>query len=329
MKKFLFRLSLFAGILTVLVGGLCCAEIVAEISAYRSELVAPEGADAVVCSASKSERALDPGVWPGIFNFSASGRAVDQVYLTAIDLFAANPGRFRHFILEVSPEVVREDPTAPLRCLGFSAQYYLLHLLHRDEGTRPLDGIVKVARDNLAGRRLRDYSKALRGKKPFRSALGGGFSPSTRCGRLSEPDWFKARVERVRRECDPGLDAFDPDAPALSVIARTIDLAQSNGADVVILSCPWHRDLLAACGSNRVERFSALIRAFAAERNCRYLDLSRMDLPDDCWVDGNHVNVKGARSVTSIVRDFVDRAAGAEARRTSEAGRDRCRQKGR
>ena len=311
MRRFVKRVILFAAILTGIVGGIGGLEIACEIRAYREALRAPTTADTVVCSASKSEKGLNPARWPGLFNFCASGRPLDQVYLVSKDLFAANPGRFRHYILELSPESVRDDTNVPVDRMGFAAQYYLLYLLHWSERVRPLDGIVKVCRDNLVGRRLREFSKAVRGRKKFRGALGTvGFTPSARCGALTDPVWFQARVQRMRLECDRGLDTFGPGSTALAFSDRIIDLARTNGAEVVIFSSPMHRDLIKACGPDRIRRFSKAVAAYAEEKGCRYLDLSELDLPDDCWVDGNHVNSKGAETLTAHVRDFVTKASG-------------------
>lgn len=305
MKRFILRSLVFAALLLALVGSVCWAEISAEIKSYRAELKAPEGANALICSASKMEKALDPEHWPGLFNFCASGRMIDQVYFTAEDLFAANPGRFRYFILELSPEVVREDLSLPVDSVGFAAQYYLLYLLHWKERIRPMTGIVKVARDNLVGRRLREFTRALRGRKRFKGSLASGFTPSQKRYALTDQTWFKARVERLRLECDRGLDVFGPDSPVLSFADRIVDLARANGAEVVVLSGPLHPQLIRACGADRLDRFARTIEGYAARKGCRCLNLIELDLPDDCWFDGNHLNSSGARVFTERVRNFV------------------------
>lgn len=82
LMRFVVAVASFTMFVVVTAGGLCAAEIAAEIFCYRRELKMHGAESVVVCGDSRTERGLDPGIWSELFNFSLSGRPIDQTYLT-------------------------------------------------------------------------------------------------------------------------------------------------------------------------------------------------------------------------------------------------------
>lgn len=304
MKRFVLRSLLFAVLLVGLVGGVCWAEISAEIGAYRRELAAPDGKKAVICGNSRTEMGLDPMVWPELFNFSVSGRTADQSFLTLIDVLEANPGKFKTVLIDISAEEACQDLSLPVGKLDFSAQYYLLYLLHPAERMRDLDGLVGVFRDNMVGKRLRAFLRALRGIKRFKSSLAAGFDPSDTCYPLSDPVKFKARVLKVKSQTDD-LPSVTLAAPYFKLLDRMVAHCRARGAEPVFVTMPWHRDLIEARGLDQLRAYVDLVGRYALRQGCRYLNLLEMDVPDECWIDGNHLNRNGAKILTKRIADFA------------------------
>ena len=313
MKKFVARLVLFALIVIVTVGGFCVAEIAAEIWVYRHhELVAPEGATVFVCGDSRTEWSLDPSVWTNLFNFSVSGRWLDKVYFTTIDIVLANPGQFKTVLVDISPEMSRLNYDLSVGEMG--TKYLLLHLIHWKESIRSLNGWLGLFRDIVTKWRLRHLWKVIRGKKRFRSSLASGYNPMTHCLKLSDPDAFS---RRNRRWCDQSRKLLDnPVASTVRYFALMdciVKLAQHNALECVFITPPYHPDLLEMAGEGRVRGFVDVVRRYARQRQCRYIDMSGLCFPDEYWADGNHLNRKRARRLTDELHrrlDFEDRHGG-------------------
>ena len=126
MKRFVARLIAFTLLVAVVIGGVCLAEIAAEVRAYRRELVAPAQASALVCGDSQAGGDIDPEACPKFFNFSAHGRSLDQSYLAALDALDRNAGGgIKTVVFDVTPSAAaRNRRTAkritPTSCRGRS-----------------------------------------------------------------------------------------------------------------------------------------------------------------------------------------------------------------
>lgn len=302
MKKFALRVILFVLLAVAAIGGFCAVEIAAEIWSYRRELVAPEGASVFVCGDSKSEMGLNPAVWPELFNFSLTGRPLDQTYLTAIDLFAANHGRIKTFLIDVSPESASFDYNLPVGQMGGAERYMLVYFLHRGERVRQFANIVGWIRDLMADKRLHLISRVIRGKREFRSSLVSGYKRMKKCLKRSDSVryWRNVRVESERVR-----DALaNPSARIefLELLDKTISVAKAGGAEVILMNTPWHRDLIEACGADEVLRYTDFVGAYARRKGCRYLNLMEVGFPDDCWYNASHLNEIGAGQLTALVR---------------------------
>lgn len=296
---------MFGSIILTMVGGFCLLEIVAEIRSYRQELVAPVHATVFVCGDSRTEKCLDPASWPELFNFSVSGRPFDQTYLMAKDIVAANPGRFRTVLVDISPERARCDYDVPVGEM-ICPQFFLLYFLHLDEPLRPLDGIGGVFRDAMVEERLRLVWRVIRGKKVFRSSLAGGYVNKAVCLKQTNPDIFDKRARRLSDETRELLREPGRNVQYFRLVDKIVDWGRSQGVEVALLTAPWHPDLVQRSGEGNVRRFTGVVEAYAARKGCRYLNLMEMSLPEECWQDGNHVNGKGAAYVTKTVRMWLE-----------------------
>lgn len=309
MKRFVLRFVAFGGIVLTVIGGTCVAEIVAEVRAYRREVVSPAGASILLCNDSQLAHDVDPSSSPRLFNFSADGRTLDQAYLTMLDVLDApeNRGRIRQVVFDVSPASLVWLSENPIGDLDFAGRYFLVYLLHVDlaREIRASDGWVRVARDNLVGRRLRRFWRAIRGKCDFRSSLCGGFVPSAEVG-LDAPTTFAKTVSFKRRQSE-GFDKVGTDDFPYRILSRVVAAAQARGVELVFVTTPWHPDLIRACGEESVERFERTLAAFASAHRCRYENFLRMELAPTEWLDANHLNVSGAKRFTEA---FLEAVAG-------------------
>lgn len=303
MKRFVLRLACFTAIVVTVIGGVCLAEISAEISAYRREMAAPDGATTLFCNDSQTEQAVDPSVCPQFFNFSSSGRTLDQAYLTMIDALdaPANRGRIRRVVFDVSPASLVRLAERPVGDLDFSGRYYLVHLIHPRAARefRRFDGWVRTMRDNLVGRRLRHFWRAVRGKVVFKSSLGGGFQAKSEVG-MDAPEAFAGSVAFKARQFD-GCGAVQEGDFAYRILEKVVEGAKVRGVELVFVTTPWHPDLIRACGEEAMDAFERRLAAFASRHRCRYVSFLRAAFHDSAWMDANHLNAEGAKIFTRLL----------------------------
>lgn len=299
MKRFVTRFLLFASAVALTLGGICALEIVAELKAYRQELVAPEGATVAVAGDSQLAMGVDSVAYPEFFNFSTHGKSLDQSWLSLLDIVDANPGRIRTVILDVTPANA-VGFGARISDMGYASQYYLLHYLHPQENIRDLSGAIKVMRDNMVGRRLRLLSRALRGKKTFRSSLFGSFTPDTPVLSRTNPAGYRAMLVGKVGEVRANLP-IPPDSALFGILDGVVALRE-KGVDVVLITSPWCAELRTACDQERLDGFFALLRDYAGRKGVRYLNLFDVPLDPECWRDGHHLNAKGAREFTRFLQ---------------------------
>jgi len=307
-KKFIVKSVCFAALAVSVIGGACVAEIVAEIRAYRREIVAPEGASVLLCGDSQLGNAVDPSEGPEFFNFSAHGRTFDQAYLTMLDVLDAkeNVGRLRKVLIDVSPAALTWLADHPAGDLDFSGKYYLIYLLHWCEAgkLRSMEGWLRVARDNLVGRRLRLFWRSLRGKGTFVSSLRGSFTPSDKAMLVESPESF-AETVKIKLGHGRGFERVKDGDFSYRIIERTIEAARARSVEVVLVTTPWHDDLVRACGAESIGAFERTLSDFAKDHGCRYVNLLHRQFPADAWMDANHLNAKGAKLFTKILSDSV------------------------
>ena len=307
MKRFVLKLVGFAALVVAVIGGVSIAEIAAEISAYRREMVAPDGASVLFCNDSQTEQAVDPSVCSSFFNFSSSGRTLDQAYFTMCDTLdaPANKGRIRQVVFDVSPASLVWLAGRPVGDLDFSGRYYLIHLMHPKAARefRRFDGWARTMRDNLVGRRLRHFWRAVRGKVTFESSLGGGFQAKTEVGPDS-PESFARSVD-FKADQSAGCGAVKEDDFAYRILEKVVAAAKARGVELVFVTTPWHEDLIRACGEEAMSAFERRLEAFAARHNCRYLNFLREPFPDAAWMDANHLNAAGAKLFTKLLAEHL------------------------
>lgn len=307
MKRFIIRVMAFVLIVVLTIGGLCVLEIAAELRLYRWELKAPEGTTVFVCGDSRTELGLNPSRWPELFNFSASARMLDQTYLTAMDILTTNPNQFQVMIVDVSPEGVSHDYDLSVGEMGSASRHLLLYFIHWKKVTRSMSGIIGTFRDFITDHRMRHLSRTVRGRIAFQSSLVGGYQRKEGCLKQNNPLEFARAVEEWHARTQRLFD--DSSAVAtqyFGILDRIIGMARDCGVEVVLITAPWHPDLCARIGVDRLRQFAQTVRDYADISGCRYLNCLELSLPEDSWRDENHLNGKGSDVFTDLVRHWVE-----------------------
>ncbi len=311
MKAFLIRVLLFALLLVAVYGGWSGALLWAEWSAYRQELVMPEGRDIVVIGDSQTEALLDPERFPRLFNFSQSAIAMDQIVLKQKNMLEANPGRIRLFILDLSPyQMFTHDLSQALVDSGPSGSRFLLHCWNFEDNRRPLTGLPTLFRDIVLAKQSKELSRAIRKGRPYRSTLRGGFLPSTLRGFEQFPKKVRKEIGWKTREINEApLRILDQ---AFDAAQAFVDRAKAAGIPVLVLTTPYHPAFRADVSPERTELFFGRLETFVKANGCTYLNTYTMPFDDSCWRDSHHLNRKAVPEYTEAVRKTAEALVPAE-----------------
>lgn len=304
MQRFLTRMFLFAAVPLSLGVAWTAYVVFMDYRSYTAALKLPEGTVIAVCGDSQTKDALDPALIPAFANFSTAATTCDQDILRLSDLLVTNPGKLKYMLLDVSPlkvgymdETLRKppQPPKPVSELNAGRVHSLLHFYHITRNRRPLGSIGAIWRDVVCVRKYNEFRKSiLRGKK-WRSSMAGAFDPGKEKGFLDARYRERAmsdvleKAERVNRRDPARLDL-----PIFSILSESAGLVRAAGAEPVITTMPLSRHLRDAIAPGKLVDFSKSVREIALRLGVPYLDYLTLDLPDECWHDGNHLNRHGA-----------------------------------
>ncbi len=304
MQRFLTRIFLFAAF-PLLLGVAWTAYVVfMDYRSYTAALKLPDGTTVAVCGDSQTKDALDPALIPSFANFSTAATTCDQDILRLSDLLVANLGKLKYMLLDISPlkvgymdETLQNPPRPPrpVSELNAGRVHSLLHFYHITKNRRPLGSIGAIWRDVVCVRKYNEFRKSiLRGKK-WRSSMAGAFDPGKERGFL-EPRYRERAMSDTREKADR-VNRRDParlELPIFSILSESAGLVRAAGAEPVITTMPLSRQLREMIAPGKLADFSKSVREVARRLGVPYLDYLSLDLPAECWHDGNHLNRHGS-----------------------------------
>ena len=306
MRRFLKRLFLFAAFPAVIAVAWTAFVVVMDRRSYVSALPLAEGETTVVCGDSQTIDALDPALIPGLRNFSTAATTCDQDAMRLADVLAANPGRVRRVLLDVSPLKIGYDISRPVSELNAARVHALLHVYHFRDNRRPFGSVLALWRDMIFTRKFNEFRKSILRGKPWRSSMAGGFDPSTGVGFVSRKLQKMARAdsdEKAARVND--RPPVTSELPLFALLEEQVAQVRAAGAEPVITTMPLSGPLREAIDPARRAAFTREVRALARRLGVVYLDYLELDLPLECWHDANHLNRAGAEAFSErFARDL-------------------------
>lgn len=308
MKKFLSYASLFLGLPAVLGAAWTVFVVAADYLSYTGALKAPPYATVAVCGDSQTKDGLDPALVPGLFNFSTAATTCDQDLMRLKDLLAANRGKFKYVLLDISLLKVGYSTAKPVSELNSGRVHALLHFYHPFNNRRDLGSIGAIWRDVVCTRKYNEFRKSILRGRPWRSSMAGAFAPGKEKGFLDQRYRTKALADvkekagRVNRH-----EPATPSLPIFGILEESVAVVRAAGAVPVVTSMPLSGALLREIEPSRIEAFRAAVRAVVRKLDVTWLDYLAADLPDELWHDGNHLNRDGARTFSeTFAKDFAE-----------------------
>lgn len=303
MKRFLTRLLAFASIAGVAVAAWSGIIALQECRYWKRACAMPDGKSVVVCCDSQTEVSLNPAYWPELFNQSRSGTRLTQYAMRLEDVLAANPGKIRAGLIDVSPlkfylTQADDEPNGP-----GEKELAALHLLHADRNEVSvlslLDDFYSVVWPHQS---KRAFGALFRGK--YKSYLVGGYLDMVAQTFVDHPQAARAKTEAWAEKVNAAFARQDSKSHVFRALDDLIGMYGKAGARVVVIQSPLHHVLRRRIGE-ALEHETEEMRRYCARRKIAYLDYASMDFADDEWSDCNHLNVRGARRLTERLRKDV------------------------
>ena len=94
-------------------------------------------------------------------------------------------------------------------------------------------------------------------------------------------------------------------ADAERVLGKLLGLARKNGVRVALATTPYHEKVRAALPRHVKDGFASGMRRLAHGWDVRWLDWLAMELPDEAFLDGTHVNALGGKMLGKALRDAL------------------------
>ena len=315
MKKFISYAVLFLALPFVLGAVWTVFVVVADYRSYTNALVAPPGTTVAVCGDSQTKDALDPDLVPGLFNFSTAATTCDQDFLRLADLLAANRGRFKYVLLDVSPLKIGYSTEKPVSSLHAARVHALLHFYHLTANRRDIGSLGALWRDVVCTRKFNEFRKSILRRRPWRSSMAGAFDPDTEKGFLNPK--YRAKALADVKEKAARVNNRPPASPAIplfGLLAESVGLVRAAGATPVVTTMPISPALRGEMDPARLAAFRAAMQTVAKRLGVTWMDYLGLDLADELWHDGNHLNRDGARAFSRIFSEaFADVARRHEA----------------
>ena len=309
MRRFLKRLFFFAAFPTVIAVVWTTFVVVMDRCSYVRALPLAEGETVVVCGDSQTKDALDPARIPGLRNFSTAATTCDQDAMRLADVLAANPGKVRRVLLDVSPLKIGYDISRPVSELNAARVHALIHVYHFHDNRRPFGSVLALWRDVIFTRKFNEFRKSILRGKRWQSSLVGGFDPSKGKGFLDKKTADLARedvTEKAARVND--RPPVTSELPLFGILEEQVARVRAAGAEPVITTMPLSGPLREAIDPARRAAFTREVQALARRLGVVYLDYLELDLPLECWHDANHLNRDGAATFSERFARDLQRA---------------------
>ena len=295
MRRFLKRFFLFAAFPAVVAVVWTTFVVVMDRRSYVRALPLAEGETVVVCGDSHTKDALDPARIPGLRNFSTAATTCDQDAMRLADVLAANPGKVRRVLLDVSPIKIGSDLSRPVSELHAARVHALIHVYHFRDNRRPFGSVLALWRDVIFTRKFNEFRKSILRGKRWRSSMVGGFAPDRHRGFLEKKTAALALKDVAEKAARVnGHPPATPGLPLFGILEEQVERVRAAGAEPVITTMPMSPPLREAIDPARRAAFTREVQALARRLGVTYLDYLELDLPLEYWHDANHLNRAGA-----------------------------------
>ena len=305
--------------LCLFVGAAIIGPFVLAILSAKERLLAdpvfrfPEGTRILIAGDSHMETAIDPANLPGCTNIASSSENYFYTYFKLRHFLNRNPG-IRTILLGCGwhnfSRVYNESLLVGDRA-GSMADYF--PYLDKD-GKKVIrrwspDYLVPFLTYDV-GLPIGFYKNKYLQKGVFLRSLS--VSDITTYGGYVEKNVTQIKPADVRKKLDIYYGNSSSDSGGspimLEYIRKMIDLCEARSVRLILVNTPVHSMYREGVPEWAVDNFERIIPELTVQRNVQYVDLSGLSLPNSSFLDGDHVNRKGAEIVVKAVAEIIDPA---------------------
>jgi hypothetical protein len=105
--------------------------------------------------------------------------------------------------------------------------------------------------------------------------------------------------------CAPPASEVEVSSVMVVFFRKIIELCRANSIRVLLVNTPVHSLYREGVPGKMISEFNRVIAETIAAPGVRYVDLSDLPLPESSFLNGDHVNRRGAGAVTKVVADML------------------------
>ena len=278
----------------------------------------PRGTNTLICGDSHNQTALNDAIIQGSVNICQSAEHFLFTYQKLKLAVAVNPG-IKTVVLAVSyhsfssfyddffldHDVARQMDVCYFLMLDYQCKFFILRN-NFPAVARAAPGIIRELTEVVRARRCQDYF------------FWGRYYGSDR-SKLSDEITASAINEHFYRPGGEPQGFATYQAQYLQRIAR---FCSSRNIVLVLINTPVSPQYAARIPGKFIDNYYATVKPLASD-TVRFLDYHDLELPADCYGDGDHLNRRGAMHFSKLV--VADLAAASRSGRLADSGAYFCR----
>ena len=83
-------------------------------------------------------------------------------------------------------------------------------------------------------------------------------------------------------------------------------LCKKHGVDVCLVTLPLNRLILDKLNTETISAFDTVLENLASEFHIQRLNFLQEKLDDDCFININHLNFKGGKIITEMLKNATE-----------------------
>ena len=301
MKRFLLCVTLFTVVVASLAAPLFLWAYRSQVRLFKQACIVPDCRVAGVGD-SRMETSIDPALWPGFHNFGQSASPIAVSILKARTLCASNPN-LEVILIDIWPkegfftDELGEYDQGPI--------YLLAALMEQRWKTALRPGALEHFKNGIVTPALTN----LRTKNPTSQLRGGYFALYKEA---TKNKWRNEAAFMVpaRKSKTSGAALLPEMGEGERELRTLLESLRGRSVRAELLTTPihpWYRKHIYG-GNDREARFEARMKDISAEFGVPWLNhWADPRLTDfDLLADSTHLNWRGSRRYTQIVREEVE-----------------------
>lgn len=312
MKRYFVKIIVFGFIALMTFIPICLKIKTSQTEKIKNAVLLPNGSSVLAVGHSHIECSLDPIFFPGLINQAKSSEQPLYSIAKANLFIQHNPTiktiilAWSYFGLDTPTKIIQETGYDPFSIyFPILIDSPLICELYRKDNTAYFFKNYIISKFGFPSKKLiNDYfhnKNRLQIKLDFEGCFLNEYKAALDKDDLSKKVGNKNKdfpLSEIRNYIDP---------IAQKNLENFFSESQKKGIKVVIFNAPTHKDYNNSFHPRIIETMDNFATELCEKYNMTYIDFHTYPLPDSMFRDYNHINTEGAKIITPLLRDTLQK----------------------